>query len=387
MAWFQLLAGGLANVLPGPPALEPPERAWFDTPEPAAVEYTGPTRQPFPVLPLQVWGLRYELDVVIETRHPRWTMHEYARVSDGSRSLWIAKDADHEGRQFITAQVDGDVREWVPEIPVPRFAGPVDIEDRSAGDRVDLTIRYRSPEGEAMEARYAGRLPTKPSQPRNGNTMGHSRQTLAALLDLHLFRPGGDAELLVDGVRSPIRRLFGLYPMKFVLAQTQGGFAVADFFQAAAEGGFDLSRPADPAATPDWPTRAREAWSVADGWARRSTPGALTSLAYHFRDGELDRARVDQAGMDAPATEVVFRPSLPDLNRPFAGVAESRFTVDIAGQLGHGTGVARARWTDADTVTVELRPTAPAWFASRPIDVVIHHTAEGARVRATMVGG
>ena len=47
-------------------------------------------------------------------------------------------------------------------------------------------------------------LSVNPSKPRNGNTMGHSRQSLAALLDLHLYRPGGDVSMTVGGVAWPV---------------------------------------------------------------------------------------------------------------------------------------------------------------------------------------
>lgn len=391
MPFVQLLAGGLANVLPGPPALDREERAVFDVPVASGAHYTGEARESYPVIPLQVWGLRYALDVVIETVHPQWTMHEYARIDLPSRSLWIMKDADHDGLQRITADVP-DIEGWVPEIPVPRFAGQVEVTDRSADGRADLRFHYTTPAGEDAVCTYAGKLPTKPSHPRNGNTMGHSRQSLAALLDIHVMRSGGKASLSFDGVESPIKRLFGLYPMKFILGQTQGGLAIADFFQATDDsGGFALTRPAptlDAAADP-WPTRRVEAWTVTDGWARRPlrTEDDVVELAYHFTNGELDRAQALQAGLDVPATDIVFSPALPDVRRPFEGTVESRFAADIAGQKGHGVGVVRTRWTGADTVVLEIRPTEPRWFADRPIDVTVTHEAAGVRVRAVRVEG
>ena len=58
-----LLAGcGLSKMLPGPPVLSAAERATFDAVLPSGAAYTGPARVAAPVLPLQVWGLRYGLD-------------------------------------------------------------------------------------------------------------------------------------------------------------------------------------------------------------------------------------------------------------------------------------------------------------------------------------
>ena len=140
------------------------------------------------VIPLQVWGLRYALDVVLETEHPDWIMHEYARIdipdpsSGAATPIWIAKDASTDFVQTITAGVT-DIRSWVPEIPVPRNAGAVTVTDHSEGAVADLRFQYTNPRGEAVDAHYRGAMPTEPAKPRNGNTMGHSRPSLAALLD------------------------------------------------------------------------------------------------------------------------------------------------------------------------------------------------------------
>lgn len=313
-------------------------------------------------------------------------MHEYARVELPSGVLWLAKDASPDGLQTITADVP-DIESWVPEIPVPRVRGPVEVVDRSDADRADLHVRYRNPEGAEVDLRYVGQRPTRPSSPRNGNTMGHSRQSLAALLDLYLFRPGGAVTLSIGGVATPVRRLWGIYPMKFLLAQTQGGIAVADFRQTSAEGGsgegFQLERPGSPE---PWPTRAQEAWRwEADGrWIRRDGP--VTTLRYHYVDGELDRAQVWQAGDERrPIVDVLFRPALPDVRRPFTGEVVSSFAVDVNDQLGHGVGEVRCRW-EGDEVRVEVRPTAPHWFADRPMDTHIRYEADTALVRTVRVG-
>jgi hypothetical protein len=375
-----MLSGcGLRNVLPGPPVVVGAERQAYELFQPAAVSYTQPVPAGPVVVPLQVWGLRYALDVVLETEHPDWIMHEYARIdipdasSGAVTPIWIAKDAGTDFVQTITAGVD-DIRSWVPEIPVPRSAGAVAVTDRSEGDVADLRFQYTNPHGEAVDAHYRGAMPTEPAKPRNGNTMGHSRPSLAALLDIHLYSPGGDATVSIGGVPQKIRKLLGLYPMKFLLAQTQGGIAITDFVeQAGADpGGFTLTRPGPDAA---WPTQASESWvDGGAGWVVRSGP--VTTLRYHFVAGELDRVEVHQAGLDFPVTRVVFQPAVPDLRRRFTGEARSRFVVDIAGQEGHGIGHVVARW-EGDDAVLDMIPDAPRWFADRPMQTRIVALPDG----------
>lgn len=375
IAHLLLACATVQNVLPGPPALSADARAAFDVPTPAAVTYTGPPIVAFPVLPAQAWGLRYDLDIVLVSTHPDWTMHEYARIDTPQGPLWIAKDADPAGRQAIVADVD-DIRTWIPEVPVPRYARPLDVTDASGPDGIDLTIRYRNPKDQTVEVTYRGPWPTKPSRPRNGNTMGHSSDTLAALLDLHLFRPGGNATVRVDGKVWPIKRLLGLYPMKFALAQTQAGWAVANYDQRPDAGGFVLVRPAQgdlpSASAVPWPTEGAESWRpAADGWWEG--PEAFTRTAWHLNaNGEADRVRVFQHGIEAPVFEAVFTPAIPDLRRPFEGQVVSRFAADVAGQAGHGTGELRARWERPGLLVIDIVPMAPRWFESRPLRGEIH---------------
>jgi hypothetical protein len=91
-------------------------------------------------------------------------------------------------------------------------------------------------------------------------------------------------------------------------------------------------------------------------------------------------------GVGVPVTDVLFRPALPDLRRPFTGTTQSAFAVDIAGQKGHGTGTVRCHWADADTVEVEMIPTEPRWFADRPMKTTIRYDATGMTVKTVRIG-
>jgi len=370
---FVLLTGcGLRDVMPGPPVMGAKERLEYDGAGPAAasngapIVYTGAPMVDFPVLPLQVWGLRYALDVVLVSDHPDWVMHEYARIDLPDRTLWMAKDAGRDREQTITTDLP-DLASWVAEVPVRRHPGALTVTDHSTATTADLRFQYVNPLGQPVDVAYTGPLPTAPSNPRNGNTMGHSRGTVAALLDLYLFRIGGRAVVDIAGPRK-LHNLLGLVPEAYLLAQVQAGVAVTDLCEHPdGAGGFTVERPCK---AEDWPTRATEAWTVQGRSASRAGP--VVSLDYHFAEGGLDRATAVQAGSDTPLAVLTFAPALPDIRRPFVGEAFSRFVVDVDGQVGHGEGCVKTRWA-AGAVQVDFLPTAPRWFANRPIRTTISY--------------
>ena len=363
-----LLAGcaALHRLTPEGPVLSRRESAAFPTDPPSSgVRYTGAPQVPFPVLPVQLWGLHYAIDLVLVSDHPDWTMHEYARLDLPTGTLWLAKDADRDGDQHVTADLP-DIATWLPEIPVPRRAAQVRAEDRSTRDHVDLHLSTWTPTGEPVELTFAGRRPGHPPRKRNGSTMEHSRQAVAAVLDLAGMRHGGQVSLAIGGKERKIERLFGLYPMKFVLDQVQAGFAVASFQQEGTDHGFTLTRPAPGV---DWPTHGAEVWRDDGASVRRD--GEIATLVYDLvpnADGarELRGGRVLQAAHEEPLLTLRLDRALPDLARPFEGRATSRFVLDVHGQQAHGTGTLCAWWEDGGPV-VEARPEAPWWLAQRPM--------------------
>ena len=377
------LAGcGLSGVLPGPAVVTGPRREAFEASLPAQVggqpiAYTSGPAVGFTVLPLQVWGLRYALDLVAVSDHPDWVMHEYAKIQLPGRTIWMAKDAGLDREQTIVADIP-DIEGWVPEVPVRRISRPIAVAETADGERFSLELDYQNPHGQQTSVSYTGKLPTHPSQPRNGNTMGHSRNRVAALLDLYLFRIGGSLDLQIDGMPRDVKPLAGVVPQLFLLAQVQGGIATTNFRQDAFEDGFVLQRPGDGA---PWPTRATEVWrSIGDGWVQRPDP--VVDLFYRFVDGELERATAVQDGDDEAMVNIVFSPRLPDVRRRWEGIARSRFVVDINGQQGHGTGQVAGYWRD-DGVELELTPTQPPWFADRPMRGRVQYAGGSAYV--TMV--
>jgi len=330
----------------------------------SGVTYTDDPRVAFPVLPIQVWGVHYDLDLVVVSNHPSWDMHEYSKMRFGDESLWMVKEADQSMVQTAIADV-ADLTQWAPEIPVPRTAGPVEIVDKSEGRKVDVAFKYTNTAGDPVEAHVRGRIAKRHPSKRNGSTMGHSRDFIAAVLDLTRNQHGGQLDLTIAGKRYRAKRLLGFYRMQFVLEQTQAGFAITSLRQLASAEGFEVQRPIP--GTP-WHTEGQRTWKDDDGVAARDD-GPLR-LRYHFDENpnrrEWQGAEIYQEGRDVPVLVVRLDRALPDLRRRFEGRATSNFVLDINGQPAHGIGTLTAYWT-ADGPVVEMDPTAPWWFADRPM--------------------
>lgn len=362
-----LSACGLAEILPGRAVLDAAGAAAFVTPRPSPAAYTGPPVGDVPALPLQVFGLFYDLDLVLVSQHPDWHMHEYARVSTPDGPLWLAKDSRTDRVQIITTDRP-DAASILGNVPVPRRIAPLHVTDRSAGRRVDVRLETSTPTGEPVLVEARGRLPARPPGARNGNTMGHSHQAVAAALDI--ARMGSiDARLSIGGRPQRLRRILGLVPFRFVLAQAQAGFAVASFVQRPVDGGFLLERPGrspvDPVSgAPGWPVASTERWAVSPD--RLHHTDGLTDTTVLLVEGGVSRVVLRQFGRETPVLDLWISPALPDLRRPFSTEVESRFRLDVNGQVGHAAGTIAVRPGDGGS-TVDIRPEAPAWMASRPI--------------------
>lgn len=371
-------ACSIKHMLPSGPVVGPAELSAFSDPRPPDISYAGEPRLDFPVLPLQIFGLYYDVDIVLVSQHPDWDMHEYARVQSPEGPIWLAKDARPTGEQGIVADLP-HLDRVLPEAPVPRFEDVVRVDDRSRGRHLDVGLAYTNADGEEVVVRYRGAIPRKPPRKRNGSTMGHSRQVAAAVLDLHRFGLGGRASIEIGGAPVKLERALGLVPLRLALRQAQGGVVATDFVQRPTDQGFRLQRPG-PAPTdpftgePGWPTQGVEAWTATTTEA--VFQGPWTTMDYRFVEGGLASATLHQHGVEAPVFELRFAQALPDLRRPFAGTHSTVFVMHVHGQQGHGTGTLSARWTDANTVELVLLPTEPWWLADRPMVGTLHYSPE-----------
>lgn len=364
-------ACGVKDYLPEGPALSDRELAAFATAAPSGAAYTGPPRVDFPVFPLQIWGAHYDLDLVLESTHPRYDMHEYARVTGPDGPIWLAKDALSATKtQSIVAGVAG-LDTWLPELPITRKAWPVAVTDRSTPDLLDLEIRYENLEGEPVAITYVGRPPTDAQKKRNGNTMGHSASLALAVLDIPYRTFAKRASVSIAGADYRIRKLLGLVKLQVSLVQTQGGLAIGQLRPESDADGFAVTYAlaTGPVRTP-WTVERQDGALV----ARQVHPFRTLTYRWLERDGaqELAAMEVHQYGRDLPIVAIRLQPALPDVRRPFEGRVTSRFTVDLNDQPGHATGRAEARW-DGDRVVVELVPDEPEWAADRPMRTTIRY--------------
>lgn len=377
---------GLRTMLPADAVLSIEARQALLAPAAAAtVTYTdaGPG---VPVLPFPVFGLAYDLDLVVVARDDR-DMHEFARIDlpDGE-TVWIVKEALLDGRQFVLTNYP-DPLSFAPELRFPVRHGPIAVTDRSAGGRLDLEFHYEDVDGRPARMRYRGGAPEPNTRKRNGSTMQHSHDLATVVLDLAAQRFGRSLDFEVADRSLRPRRILGLVPYLVALEQVQGGL-IRDAFD------WRFDSPAE-AVTQGAPFQlradGRTDW-VAEPTAsglRLSTAGALTTLVYHFERREAPggaawefrRAEVWQLGREAPVFGLQVEPALPDLSRAWTGVAESRFVMDVGTQASHGTG--RIRVTgDGDAVELQVLGEAPWWVRERPFRSRIRSVPGGFRVEA-----
>ena len=359
----------VTRMLPSGPVISAAARvAEFYAVAPSGAAYTAPPDAPSaPRIPFLVFGVTYDIDLVLVTNHPEWDMHEYARISTPDGPIWLAKDARAStGDQLLVADIDG-IDSWLPEIPLARKSAPVRVEDRSDDDQLDLSIAYQNHDGEPVRVDYRGPRPHTLQPRRNGSTMGHSRGQVLAVLDLSHLDFAKKATVSIGGVERKIHRVAGLVPMRMALRQTQGGVAEARFEQANV--GENVTT------THEMPSGAvvTQTWQ----WARRAEFSelrqhhSLRDVVYHFRhtaDGaaELVEAIVTPWDTDRPNFRIRFSPALPDLRARFSGEVRSRFVIDVGTQANHAVGEAVVRWKDAELL-LEMRSEKPWWTADRVV--------------------
>ncbi|MFB6372345.1 MAG: hypothetical protein ABEN55_04400, partial [Bradymonadaceae bacterium] len=211
-------ACSLTRMLPrGPVVDEQTREAVWEGQSSSGVEYTSQPQVEMPALPFLVFGLRYDLDVVLISRHPKWEMHEYARIAGPDGPIWLAKDTRaSDGNQLLVADAS-DLNGALPEIPLARKPSGLRVDDQSSSDRLDLRFRYENVDGQPVDVRYRGPRPDKRLVQRNGSTMGHSRHQVMAVLDLPYRRFGTQASIAIGDQPYPIRRALGLKPFRLAL--------------------------------------------------------------------------------------------------------------------------------------------------------------------------
>lgn len=338
-------------------------------PRPSGARYTGPAEPGPPVLPFLAFGVPYDLDLVVVDDHPDWDMHELARVQTPEGPVWLCKDSSVDLVQTI-ASAHPDLRTLLPEVPLARFPGPVEVLE--GPDPVDVQLAWTNPAGERVEVRFRSGVPVA-QRHRNSSTMGHSSAAVLAVLDLS-HRAFGKAEVRIHGQPQRITRILGLIPFSLALVQTQAGFATGAWRQTpqGTQHG-DLFQPWSIAAEPAGPVLTQvHPWRT----VRARFVGDATQAECHEVEVRAWNGAV-------PACRVRLDPALPDLRRPFEGTVTSRFQLDVNGQLAHGVGTIAATSTPEEA-TLTIAPSAPRWLADRSLVVTLVRAGADVVARAVM---
>ena len=373
------LAGcGLKRMLPEDAAVDDTERgAIWGTPRSSGATYTSSSRFSVPVSPIIGWGVAYDLDLVVVSRHPRWDMHEYAMIKTPSGPVWLAKDAQVGTLdQSIVADIE-QIDTWLPEIPVIRKSWPLLIEDNSTEADLDISFQYQNLDGEEVSITYQGGRPTSEMKKRNGSTMGHSAGQVMAVLDLSHRDFGRRVEVEIGGEGYKPERILHLKPFFMALQQVQAGFAIGHK-KIHSDNGQIIMTHLMPSGT-----EVEEEWSIAtDGDFTTLTQSTdFRTIEHRFlRVGEakeLSSITIHQFDRETPVMEAHFSPSLPDSTVPFTGTVTSRFVLDVNGQRSHGVGSITASWAN-NTATYQLSPESPWWLANRPMTSTVNINGEHA---------
>lgn len=375
---------GLRELLAQGPVLSARARGqWLEEGGPSGVAYASAPVGAHPLLPLQVFGAAYALDLVVVDDHPDWDMHELALLQTPEGPVWLCKDSRVDTlEQSLTADFEG-LESWLPEVPLRRHRAPVEVTDRSDARWLDLDLAYTNPDGDRVRIHYTGRRPRAALRQRNSSTMGHSAGQVLAALDVSSRAMARSATVDIAGERRPLVRILGLVPFAVALVQVQAGLSVGRWTQ----------RDAGDAVCTEHLLGERtvaQRWRVerVDGGCDLIQEHPARTLRFAFRGPpealELERVDVENFGHHAPVASLHLVPRLPDARRRFEGAWEGRWILDVGGQPSHATGRVLAAW-EGEVLRLQVRPTAPRWTLDRPLDVRLRPGPEGAEARVERV--
>ena len=364
--WLTILMTACSSVgdyLPRGPVLNAGERAEFHH---SADLQTSALNAHSPVLPFQVFGLEYPRDVVLEVEHPSVSMLEIASLDlPEEKSIWIAKIATPDGEQILVSDRE-EVTQWLPEINAQRMHQPDTFSVSESPDGT-LSLELMLPNGDTLQA-TAVLSPVRTPSKTNSSTFNHSEAIAMAVLEVSGKRIGIDATMRINQQPVPPSKVFGVIPVKALLRQTQGGISTSDIEVHPEGSELHLIRP-DSWAVPGVQTCIHEAGTV-------SCPGELSTAYYRYSKGGFFEAEVIDFRQRSLFKMTLNEP-LPPLDGSFEGIHSRTFMVNV-GQLpaaGHGE-LILAR--EKESVTLDIRPQAPTWFAERPMQSRLLFSSEGA---------
>ena len=373
----------LNTVLPKGPVVDDSMRQKIVNANVPNYQYSSDNLVDFPVIPFQIWGLTYDLDIIMVTEHPTWNMHEFAKITTPEGDVWLIKDA-YEDRlnQVVTADID-DIHTWLPELPIKRKKHPIQVFDRSVGKKLDLEFDYVNHDNEHVKAYYKGPFPKTYMKKRNGSTMGHSRHQLLVALDLPYRDFGRKAEMRFDGKKVKMKRLLGLVPFQMALIQTQAGISGGEATFTLDNDHVRCERVINGEKVPMIYREKRNTDTL-----ELCTFSSLREIKYSFisKDNELNLsfAEVRQYGMERSNVRLSFYPALPDLQKKFDQTYTSTFILDVGDMKGNAYGSVKV-WWEKDQLLFEMIPEEPWWMLDRNMLTTLIFTKNNIHLQARML--
>lgn len=226
-----LVVGCAKDVKPTGPVMTPYERS-RDFAKPAASGATYSSQPPLVdsvVPPFMAFGAAFDLDIALGLKNDRIDMIEIARMQTPDGPIWLALESRSETHdQTIVANVE-NIQNWMPELPVARKSGGLNVEDRTTADGLDLKVTYTNPDNRPVELVLQGDPPSKGAKFRNGNTMGHGENEMLVVLDVSSMESLFNADVRVDDQKVSTRKIAGVVPFQFSMTQAQGGVGIGEY--------------------------------------------------------------------------------------------------------------------------------------------------------------
>lgn len=348
----------LKKMLPEGPAFSIRKQKEIENAAAHKVNYTSAPLTTLPIIPFQVWGLTYDLDIILVSKNDRWNMHEFALVKLKDREIWLMKDA-LEGPldQFVVADIE-DINNWLPELPIQRKSYPLKIKDHSDDKNIDLEFEYENHFGEKINASYQGKYPKTKQSKRNGSTFGHSKNHLLVALDLPLRDFGKKARISYDNKFYKMDKLLGIVPFQMAVFQTQGGLSTAEYQIKSINNSFRFN----------YISGGENLFikTVDKDLVQYESEDEFRKLQYSFVNHCFTGAVVQQKEKSSITTSFSVYPALPDLSRRFDGRYSSTFILEINGGNRNALGTIDCYWVE-DILMVEVIPEKPWWVADRPM--------------------
>jgi len=363
-------ACSITRMLPKGPVLSNSTRLSIEKKAPLSIEYKSKPRVLFPILPIMAFGITYELDIVIVSKHPTWNMHEFAKISTPDGPIWLAKDA-YEGSldQCITSSRK-DPYSLLPEIPVKMKYWPIKVQNHSKPGFLDISIEYENHDGEMVQASYKGIAPGKKMTKRNGSTMGHSKNQLLAVLDVSTRDQGKEARISYNGKSYDIKKILGIVPFQMVLKQTQGGLATGLYQQQGTNQDMTSTH-----VTVDG-NKITQAWKIIKSKTELTAiqKNKIRTIKYTYiknKDSlELKSIIINQWEQKNNVVSIHFFPPLPDIRKHFKKTHRSTYVIDVNGQKNHAIGYIDSISHD-NAAEIRVIPLKPWWTRDRPLNSYI----------------